>query len=105
MKHQWLCIQITPNAEIKKLEFFRDDGTTDLKVLEAALRDAGLSKQNAVAAASVFKQVIEQRDAGQEQLEPAPIQSDSGAEATAEDLLKLLEQRELVEYLSNRLKG
>lgn len=94
-----------PQAEISKLEFFRDDGTTDLKVLESALRDAGLSKQNAVAAASVFKQVIEQRDAVKEPLEHAPSQSDSEAEATAEDLLKLLEQRELVEYLSNRLKG
>lgn len=94
-----------PQAEISKLEFFRDDGTTDLKVLESALRDAGLSKQNAVAAASVFKQVIEQRDAVKEPLEHAPSQSDSEAEATAEDLLKLLEQRELIEYLSNRLKG
>ena len=39
-------------AEIKKLEYFRPDGSADLKVLEEALRDAGLSKQMSVASAS-----------------------------------------------------
>ena len=94
-----------PQAEISKLEFFRPNGEADLRVLEQALRDAGLIRKDAVAAASVFKKIIEQRDAANKDLDIAPQQRDSGAEATEEDLLKLLEQRELIEYLSNRLKG
>jgi HK97 family phage prohead protease len=91
-------------AEIKKLEYFRPDGSADLKVLEEALRDAGLSKQMSVAAASVFKTVIEQRDAVEKPIENAPTQSDSDAEATAE-ILAALEQRELLKLLDQRLKG
>jgi HK97 family phage prohead protease len=92
-------------AEIKKLEYFRPDGSADLKVLEEALRDAGLSKQMSVAAASVFKTVIEQRDAVVVPLETAPIQSDSDAEATEAEILAALEQRELLKLLDKRLKG
>jgi HK97 family phage prohead protease len=92
-------------AEIKKLEYFRPDGSADLKVLEEALRDAGLSKQMSVAAASVFKTVIEQRDAVELPLETAPIQSDSDAEATEAEILAALEQRELLKLLDKRLKG
>jgi HK97 family phage prohead protease len=91
-------------AEIKKLEYFRPDGSADLKVLEEVLRDAGLSKQMSVAAASVFKTVIEQRDAVEKPIENAPTQSDSDAEATAE-ILAALEQRELLKLLDKRLKG
>jgi hypothetical protein len=76
-----------------------------LKVLEEALRDAGLSKQMSVAAASVFKQVIEQRDAVKEPIEAAPSQSDSDAEATEAEILAALEQRELLKLLDKRLKG
>ena len=94
-----------PKAEIKKLEYFREDGSADLKVLEEALRDAGLSKSEAVAAASVFKQVIEQRDAAKEPIENAPSQSDSDAEATEAEILAALEQRELLKLLDKRLKG
>ena len=94
-----------PQAEIKKLEYFRPDGSADLKILEEALRDAGLSKSEAVAAASVFKQVIEQRDAVKEPTETAPIQSDSDAEATEAEILAALEQRELLKLLDKRLKG
>jgi len=92
-------------AEIKKLEYFRPDGSADLKVLEEALRDAGLSKQMSVAAASVFKTVIEQRDAVEVPIETAPIQSDSDAEATEAEILAALEQRELLKLLDQRLKG
>lgn len=92
-------------AEIKKLEYFRADGSADLKVLEEALRDAGLSKQMSVAAASVFKTVIEQRDAVKEPIENAPTQSDSDAEATEAEILAALEQRELLKLLDKRLKG
>jgi HK97 family phage prohead protease len=92
-----------PKAEVSKLEFFRPDGSADLKILEKALRDAGLSKKDAVAAASTFKRVLEQRDAVPAPIETAPSQSESDAEATKE-LLAALEQRELIKYLSNRIK-
>ena len=94
-----------PMAEVQKLEFFREDGTADLKVLESALREAGLSKKDAVAAASTFKKVLEQRDAVKEQIEPAPTQSDSDAEATEADIIAALEERELVKILTQRIKG
>jgi HK97 family phage prohead protease len=94
-----------PKAEVKKLEYFRADGSADLKVLEEALRDAGLSKSDAVAAASTFKKVLEQRDAATEAIETAPQQSDSGAEATEAEILAALEQRELLKLLDKRLKG
>lgn len=94
-----------PKAEVKKLEYFRADGSADLKVLEEALRDAGLSKSDAVAAASTFKKVLEQRDAATEALDIAPQQSDSGAEATEAEILAALEQRELLKLIDKRLKG
>jgi len=94
-----------PKAQVKKLEYFRQDGSADLKVLEEALRDAGLSKSEAVAAASVFKQVLEQRDAVEVPVETAPNQSDSDAEATEAEILAAIEQRELLKLLESRLKG
>jgi hypothetical protein len=94
-----------PNAEIQKLEYFTANGEIDLRVLERSLRDAGVSKQNAVTAASVFKRVIEQRDAVQLPVENAPNRSDSDAEVTkADELLVALELRQLSEALSKRLK-
>ena len=94
-----------PMAEVQKLEFFRADGTADLKILEQALREVGLSKKDAVAAASTFKKVIEQRDASRESIENATDQSDSDAEATNAAILEALEQRELLKLLDKRLKG
>ena len=95
-----------PQAEVQKLEFFRDDGTADLKILEKALREAGLSKKDAVTSASVFKKVLEQRDVVQERIEPAAAQSDSDAEVTeAQEILAALERRELLKQLDQRLKG
>lgn len=92
-------------AQVQKLEFFRADGSADLKVLEKALREANLSKKDAVAAASVFKKVMEQRDANQPPIENAPQQSESDAEATNKAILEALEQRELLKTLNARLKG
>ena len=94
-----------PEANVNKLEFFRPDGSADLKILEQALRDAGLSKSDAVAAASTFKKVLEQRDAVVVPVETAPILSDSDAEATKAEILAALEQRELLKTLDKRLKG
>lgn len=94
-----------PMAEVQKLEYFLADGKADLRVLEQALRDAGLIRKDAVAAASIFKKIIEQRDVANENLEIAPQQRDSGAEATNVELLAALEQRELLKLLDKRLKG
>lgn len=94
-----------PEAAVSKLEYFRPDGSADLKILEQALRDAGLSKSDAVAAASTFKKVLEQRDAATKPHETAPNQSESDAEATNVEILAALEQRELLKTLEKRLKG
>lgn len=93
-----------PAAEVSKLEYFRPDGSADLKVLEKALRDASLSKKDAVTAASVFKKVLEQREA-LAPIENAPALSDSDAEVTEREILAALEQRELLKILSQRIKG
>lgn len=94
-----------PQAEVSKLEYFRPDGTADLKVLEQALREVGLSKKDAVAAASTFKKVLELRDATPTPIEIAPILSDSNAEATEAEILAALEARELLKLLDTKLKG
>lgn len=94
-----------PMAEVSKLEYFRPDGSADLKVLEQALREVGLSKKDAVAAASTFKKVLELRDATPTPIEIAPILSDSNAEATEAEILAALEARELLKLLDTKLKG
>ena len=93
-------------AQVSSLEFFREDGTADLKILEKALREAGLSKKDAVTSASVFKKVLEQRDAVQPPTDTAAAQSDSDAEVTeAQEILAAIERRELLKTLDKRLKG
>ena len=94
-----------PMAEVSKLEYCRPDGSADLKVLEQALREVGLSKKDAVAAASTFKKVLELRDAVTTPIEIAPILSDSNAEATEAEILAALEARELLKILDTKLKG
>ena len=94
-----------PNAEVSSLEYFRADMSPDLKVFEQSLRDAGLSKVDAVAAASIFKRVIERRDAAEITAEDAPNLRDSDAEATKErEILAALEEREFLKLLTNRIK-
>lgn len=94
-----------PQAEVSKLEYFRPDGSADLKVLEQALREVGLSKKDAVAAASTFKKVLELRDADTTPIEIAPILSESDAEATEAEILAALETRELLKILDTKIKG
>lgn len=94
-----------PMAEVSRLEYFRPDGTADLKVLEQALREVGLSKKDAVAAASTFKKVLELRDATPTPIEIAPNPSDSDVEATEAEILAALEARELLKLLDTKLKG
>ena len=91
-----------PLASVQRLEYFSAEGAIDLRVLERALRDAGVSKQMAVAAASVFKRVLAQRESAPVvPTERAPIQSDSEAEAT--ELLSLLQTRELLKLLDAKV--
>ena len=92
-----------PQANVNKLECFTPDGHIDLRQLEQHLRDSGVSKQNAVTAASVFKEILERRDSAKEPLETAPTRRDSDAEVT--EILAALEQRELLKILDTRLKG
>ena len=93
-----------PAAEIQKLECFDAEGHLDLRVLEKHLRESGVSKKDATTASSIFKKLLEQRDSVQA-LEIAPSQSDSDAVVEeADEILKALEQRELMKQLSNRIK-
>jgi hypothetical protein len=92
-------------AEISKLECFRDDGSVDLSVLEKALRDVGLTKRDAVTSVSILKKALEQRDAVVESIENSDTRSDSVVEVTSDELLVALERRELLKTLETRLKG
>lgn len=92
-----------PNAEISKLEAFDAEGHLNPRVLEKALREAGISRQVATTATSIFKKVLEQRDATKA-LENTPNQSDADAVDEAQALLKALELRELSKALEKRLK-
>lgn len=93
-----------PNAEIQKLECFTESGKLNPRSLEKLLRDAGVTKKDATTASSIFKKVLEQRDATKT-IEETPIQSDSDAVVNeAEALLAALEQRELLKQLETRLK-
>jgi len=94
-----------PMAEVSKLEYFRADGSADLKVLEQALREVGLSKKDAVASASVFKKVLELRDVIPASIEIAPDLSESDVAATEAEILAALEHREFLKLLDKRLKG
>jgi HK97 family phage prohead protease len=94
-----------PMAEVSKLEYFRPDGSADLKVLEQALREVGLSKKDAVASASVFKKVLELRDVISTPIEIAPDLSESDVAATEAEILAALEHREFLKQLDKRLKG
>lgn len=96
---------IHPNnskAEVTKLEqCLRDDNTVDLKQIEAHLREAGLSRANATAAASVLKQVIELRDASIAAKQTTEDARDESAAVNEEvELSELLEELELRSLLS-----
>lgn len=94
-----------PNAEIQKLEScFDEDGSINPRVLERQLREAGVTKKDATTASSIFKKILELRDAPKK-LEETPIQGDPVAVVTeAEELLKAIELRELTKALNKRIK-
>jgi HK97 family phage prohead protease len=93
-----------PNAEINKLECFNAEGQLNPRNLERLLREASISKKDATTASSIFKKVLEQRDATKP-IKETPILSDSDAvENQANELLKALELRELSKALDKRIK-
>jgi HK97 family phage prohead protease len=106
-----VSIVMQPNnmeANITKLESCLEvDGTINPRNLESALRDAGVSKQNAAVAVSVFKEVVAcGRDAGKVvALKNDTIRSDSETIAAEEALLTALAERELLKKLNKRIKG
>lgn len=94
-----------PEANIHKLEScFEEDGSLNPRVLEKQLREAGVTKKDATTASSIFKKVLEMRDAPKK-LEETPIQGEPVAVVTeAEELLKAIELRELTKALNKRIK-
>jgi len=94
-----------PQAEVMKLEScFEEDGSLNPRVLEKQLREAGVTKKDATTASSIFKKVLEVRDAPKK-LEETPIQGEPVAVVTeADDLLKAIELRELTKALNKRIK-
>lgn len=91
-----------PNAEISKLECFDTEGHLNPRNLEKLLREAGVSKTVATTATSIFKKVLEQRDATKA-LESTPNQSDTDAVDEATQLLEALKLRELSKALEKRI--
>jgi len=94
-----------PQAEVMKLEScFEEDGSLNPRVLEKQLREAGVTKKDATTASSIFKKVLEVRDAPKK-LEETPIQGDPVAVVTeADELLQALQLRELTKALNKRIK-
>ena len=92
-----------PMSNISKLEFFREDGTADLKVFEKALREAGFSRTDAKKAASVIGKATVKRDAETKIVEPTPEMRDANSDA-ANEILIALENRALLKALDSRLK-
>ena len=92
-----------PMANISKLEYFREDGSADLKVFEKALREVGFSKKDATKAASVFGKAMGKRDAKPDTAEPNSDKREATSGA-ADELLAALEQRELLKALESRIK-
>lgn len=94
-----------PQAEVMKLEYFDADGHANPRIIEKALRDAGLSRKDATTASSILKKVLEQRDAEPVTVEVAPQLGELEAVVSqADEILKALEQRDLLKQLSKRIK-
>lgn len=93
-----------PNAEIQRLEYFDKDGKANPRLIEKTLREAGLSKKDATTASSILKKVLEMRDVSSELIEKKTEHGDHDAvETEANNILKALEERELLKALTNRI--
>ena len=94
-----------PNAEIQKLECFDAEGHLNPRLVEEALREAGLSKKGATTASSVFKKILELRDATKKIIKETPQPSELEAVVNeADEILKALELSEIKKALSKRIK-
>jgi HK97 family phage prohead protease len=94
-----------PAAEVMKLEYFNADGHANPRIIEKALRDAGLRRKDATTASSILKKILEQRDVTPKIPEgTTPQKRDAEAVVNEADLLKALEMRELEKALSKRIK-
>ena len=103
-----VSIVMDPNnleSMVTKLEYFRKDGSADLKVIEKVLRDAKLSRKDATTASSILKQILELRDATKVVKKKTLIQSEADAVVNERKLLAALEERDLLKILNNRIKG
>jgi hypothetical protein len=85
-----------PKAEISRLEYWMDNKPNP-RVIEKALRDAGLSRKDATAASALLKQIIEQRDVESVKQPANPSDSDAAVK-----LLEALEYRELLKAIATR---
>ena len=93
-----------PHAEINKLEMFSPEGVMNIRTVEKALREAGLTRKDATTASLVFKNALEQREAVSKSLESLPNQSESEAVVNEADaLLAAFEARELAKALEKRI--
>ena len=76
----------------------------NIRTVEKALREAGLTRKDATTASLVFKNALEQREAVSKSLESLPTQSESDAVVNeAEALLAAFEARELAKALEKRI--
>jgi len=94
-----------PDAEIQKLEMFDATGHLNVRTVEKALREAGLSRKDATTASLVFKRAIDLREAVKKPLDKTPSQGEPDAvvhEANA--LLEALAARELAKALDKRIQ-
>lgn len=88
-----------PNAEVMNLECFDAEGHMNPRMVEKALREAGLSKKDATTASSILKKLVELRDVTKPVIEEPPKPSDSDAVDEA-SILHEFETREMLKKLS-----
>lgn len=94
-----------PAAEVMKLECFDAQGQLNPRIVEEALREAGLSKKGATTASSVFKKILELRDVSKKIVKETPQQGELEAVVNeADEILKAFEMREIEKALSKRIK-
>lgn len=92
-----------PDAEIHKLEAFDNDGHLNPRNVEKLLREAGVSKKDATTASSIFKKLLEKREAPvANENTPNPSESDAVVDDAAA-LLEALQLRDLAKALDKHL--
>lgn len=90
-------------AEIHQLEAFDAEGHINPRNVEKLLREAGVSKKDATTASSIFKKLLEKREAPVvNENTPNPSESDAVVN-DAEALLEALQLRELAKALDKHL--